>query len=82
MAINSRARQKEVIELEKNQKDLNNNFESKLAMLGKKRIQKNLRKCLRDNKKLLNDNKTLRAKINNLHKKLANILSRLKKFKI
>ena len=70
MEKNSRARQKKVIELAKNQKDLNDNFESKQARLGKKRIQKNLRKCFRDNKKLLNENKTLRTKINNLHKKL------------
>ena len=69
MEKNSRAPQKKVIELAKNQKDLNDNFESKQARLGKKRIQKNLRKCFRQ-QKLLNGNKTLRTKINNLLKKL------------
>lgn len=67
---NSRLRQKEDIKLKTIQNDVNNNIESKQARLGKKRIQKNLRKCFRDNKKLSNDNKTLRMKINSLHKKL------------
>ncbi|KAH0551126.1 hypothetical protein KQX54_000175 [Cotesia glomerata] len=67
---NSRTRQKENIELTMEQNNMNNNVESKQAKVGRKRIQKNLRKCFRDNKKLLDDNKNLRMKINSLHKKL------------
>ncbi|KAK0071332.1 hypothetical protein PV325_013091 [Microctonus aethiopoides] len=60
-----------MMELEKNEEDSNNNnLESKQARLGKKRIQRNLRKCFRDNKKLINHNETLRKKINSLNKKL------------
>lgn len=63
---------KKNIELTTERNDFNNNveFESKQAKVGRKRIQKNLRKCFRDNKKLLDDNKNLQMKINSLQKKL------------